>query len=205
MDTNKLIDEMTKDLEPTKHVGCCASRCVLWSLLSLAFVSTALFVMGGLRHNIEQALENPAFLMDNALILIAGLCATFATSHLSRPDTQIRKETYGLIGVSTLIWLELYLSSFLLAPNPSLEDALHNHADWVHFCMIDLSLMIILPTALLFYMIKKSAPVQPQLDRICNDIGHILIRCALVCANLVQLMRLPIYSYGISFPSHYSP
>jgi len=159
MDTDKLIEEMTKDLKSVKPIGCCSSQCAIWGLISLSFVAIALFTLGGVRYNLDQALQSPQFLLDNALLLISGFCATLAAANLSKPDTKIRKRTYALLSVSTFIWVGISLYSVLTAPDETLNNALHNHSGWVHNCVISLTMMITLPTALLLYLTKKSAPV----------------------------------------------
>jgi len=159
MDTNKLIDELTNDLQPVKRLPSPLTRSLTWASMALLFVAIMIYPLGGIRFNLNEALTLTSYLFENTLAFFAGLLASIAVFKLSIPDTQIHRSTILMITLSSLTWLGISLYNLAQASPESLTQAWYMHQGAVNHCLTDLLLMTFIPLGCLIYMIRKAAPI----------------------------------------------
>lgn len=155
MSDKKLIDDLTRDLEPVKPVACCMTRLCLWLPVLLFFI-LAFIYFEGLRPDRLNMLT-PAFILESLLLFLSGLLAAMAAFKLGIPDTKLRLPVIALLAVPTAIWLGLNIYTYIMSSAGQVMSELNHYDNFRHEILL-LTLMIALPAAILFYLIAKAAP-----------------------------------------------
>lgn len=167
-DTDELIEKLAKDLKPVRPLLPAPLRAGGVCAICLLAVFGALFAFAhGLRPGLAAKFAQPAFLLETAAMLAAGVAAAFAACTLCVPDTKIRWPARVALGIASGVWLGV-LGAALTAGFVSLALFLSGGHSLRDFgattagegnCLTDLSLLMVMPLAAAFFMMTRGAPV----------------------------------------------
>jgi hypothetical protein len=100
--TPDLINALTANLTPVRHLRPPLTRAACWLLLA-ALILTLLAISQGMRPDIAQRLQDPTFVVSMAGALLTGILAAVAAFMLSLPD---RSRVWLLLPAPALVlWL----------------------------------------------------------------------------------------------------
>jgi len=100
--TSDLIASLAADLEPVRRLRPPVTRAACWLLLA-AVVLTLLAISQGIRPDLAQRLQDPAFAVNIAASLLTGVLAAIAAFLVSLPD---RSRLWLFLPVPALVvWL----------------------------------------------------------------------------------------------------
>jgi hypothetical protein len=158
MDTSKLIDNLTQDLQPVKPLWAPIKRAILMSILALVFVTGMIALLGGPRADWLNVATNPLLISGDILMLAAGFMSCVAAFTLAVPDTKIRKPVIMLLGAATVIWIGicLYAAASL---TPQAIQAEITDIGKSSACVKALIFMSILPLVVSFFMAARAVPI----------------------------------------------
>jgi len=158
MDTSKLIDSLSKDLQPVRRLPAPVARAFILSLTALVLVTGMISFLGGPRADWVSVLQKPIFISGDILMLVAGFLSAIAAFTLAVPDTKIRKPVIVLLCTATVIWVVICLTAVASLTAQSF------HAEVTDIgksaaCFKALIFMSALPLAISFTMALRAAPV----------------------------------------------
>ena len=155
MDTNNLIEKLTKDLKPVRALPAPAFRAMGASFIGIIAVIVAVRAFHGPRIDVQAAMQNTDFIVGDLLMLVGGLLAAFAAATLVVPDTRLRYSVSVPLGLSTFIWLALSLHAMLHLTMNDMQAALHEN----NSCTQGLIFLSLVPIGLSLILALRGAPV----------------------------------------------
>ena len=157
MDTEKLINDLSRGLKPVKPLSSSRARAERFLLVALALVSIPFFWIGGFRPDIHDKLLTPSFVIETAVMALTAGLATFIAFRLNAPET--RMPQWARLGLSSCFFLLLTLAFWHLI-HTSRTALNHEHEVFglIHGCVINLALLVFMPAGFLFLSLKKGAP-----------------------------------------------
>ena len=165
MKTDDLINQLGKQAKPVKPLRSPLMRAMMW-LFVLSICMIAGIVIVGLRHDFFDMMMNPIFILEMTSLLIAGICASFATFQLSIPCEKVNPITWALLGISSLLLLTRMVICFIYAT----PESFMAYADGEIGIpvILDALAMSIIPAIVLFILIKKGAPIRSGLTAVAG-------------------------------------
>lgn len=152
-DLEQLVDELSGDAAPTRPAPHPYLLGLKWTLMAAAYLAVAL-AFSGLRPDLAQALQQPGYVAELLLLVLLFATATTSAALLAFPDLhQKRVLAYAPIVVFALLAVTLLLGALAdTAPLPahSIE------------CTLDISLVSLLPAALIFLAMRGYASTHPR-------------------------------------------
>ncbi len=160
MKTQDLIKQLVQDSKPVKRIAPYKIRLLLWFLISLGITLAAIFIWG-LRSDLSIRLYEWSFILEMLILFLMMLSASFSAFSLSVPGESSPRGLRLLACLSLFLWLGLiFLSTFLR----------QGHLGWSAKawlpgwgCMNHTLLLVILPTFLIFILLKRAAVLRPIL------------------------------------------
>jgi len=158
MDTSKLIDSLTQDLQPVRALRGPVTRGTIMSFTALVLVTGMIALLGGPRADWLTVLQNPVFMSGDILMLVAGFISAVAAFTLAVPDTKIRKPVIALLCTATIIWVGICLFAAVSVTAESFHAEITDIGKSAA-CFKALIFMSALPLIISFSMALRSAPV----------------------------------------------
>ncbi len=157
MKTDDLIDQLGEQAKPVTPLRSPLMRAMMWLfVLGLCMITGIVFV--GLRHDFLEMMTHPIFILEMSSLLIAGIMAVIATFQLSIPHEKVAPMTWVLLGSSAILLLARMAICFVMATPEGLMAYINSN---VGLPIISKSLaMSIIPGMVLFFLIKRGAPVR---------------------------------------------
>lgn len=157
---SNFIDGLADELEPVKPMGCPIRRIMPFIVFAAIYVA-ALVHFVGVRMDIEDKFADPAFLIENALMIIALVSAALCSSFLCVPDMRGHKWMIALPIGSVSIFA---LWSVIRAWSEGL------HMPHLHFdhCMGEGLFMAAVPLTMVLFMMRRGATTHPRLSALMN-------------------------------------
>lgn len=165
MKTDDLINQLGQKAKPIKPLQSPLMRAMLW-LFILGLCMMIGIVIVGLRHDFMDMIMHPIFILEMTSLLIAGICAVIATFQLSVPCEKVSPITWALLGISSILLLSRMAICFIYSTPESLA-AYANSTVGLPIITEALAMSII-PAAVLFWLIKKGAPVRSSLTAVAG-------------------------------------
>lgn len=165
MKTDDLINQLGTQAKPVKPLRSPLMRTMIW-LFVLSICMVTGIVMTGLRHDFMDMLMHPIFILEMVSLLIAGICAVIATFQLSVPCEKVSPVTWALLGISSTLLLTRMAICFIYA-TPEGFDTYFNSAVGLPIILEALAMSLI-PAIILFWLIKKGAPVRSGLTAVAG-------------------------------------
>jgi hypothetical protein len=198
MDTNNLINALSRDLQPVRRLQAPMLRATLLSFLAIIFVAGMIFILHGPRPDWAAVLQKPAAMFSDALMLTAGILTVLAAFTLSIPDTQIRKPVIRMLSFATIIWtgMCLYAAYHLRFHDIQAEfDSFQQSSA----CIKALIFMCAFPLAVSFLMAWRAAPIW------CGWTGYALTLSIASFSALGMRFLCPNDAYGHLLLWHFMP
>ena len=158
MDTSKLIDNLTQNLQPVRPLPSPIIRALIVSLVALALVIKMISILGGPRADWVSTLQNPLFVSGDLLMLAAGFLSAIAAFILSVPDVKIRKTVIALLCAASAIWAGICLYALASLTREGVQAEMADIAK-SSACFKALIFMLALPLIISFFMALRAAPV----------------------------------------------
>lgn len=155
--TERLISRLVADLRPITTLYRPVSRCILWCAATLMLVFVVVHYLGGLRPDIHLIWYKPFFVSDAILLLMACITASLAAFSFAIPDTTVQSSIKLLLVIATISWLFLCGRTFF-ASDVFAEIRLGDFGAGPRHCLMDLTIMLLAPLLLVFFMLRRGAP-----------------------------------------------
>lgn len=156
MRTEDLIKGIAADAKPVRRLASPGLRLAFWLLPTLAFTAMVAHMMG-LRPDIGQKLLEPKFVFELIAAFTTGVLAAFAALCAGYPGRPVWER------FAPLVPLALWLGSLgegcwrsIMRIDP---DGLHIKPDLI--CFPAILLVGSMPALLLFWMVRRGAPIAP--------------------------------------------
>jgi hypothetical protein len=153
-----LADRLAKNLKPVKPLAHPAVRAAGTAGFALAAVAACLAALGGPRKDWADMLRLPSVLETSVAMLGAAFSAALAAFILAVPDTKIRTPVRALLGLATVLWIEICMASVItLTPG----DITAEFSAWAasRACVAGLLIMTTVPLIFSFVLTLRAAPL----------------------------------------------
>ena len=154
MDTNELIEKLTRDLRPTKRLPSALFCFFVWAAVSALYILTIMQTSGGVRHAAPLAGGNISFLAENLLYAVAATAGVMAALRLRIPAEKIDARTRALLFTATGIWLLIILDTAVRAEDLPAHAHMYNDPR-VRRCLPILMAAAAAPVALMFALLRQ--------------------------------------------------
>lgn len=153
-DIEQLIAGLSKEAaaKPAPHPLALSLK---WIAAALAYLVVSL-ALGGLRPDLAQALQQPWFVAELALLLLLFLATAMSAALLAFPDLHQKKVLAYSPATIFAMFALLMLAAWLAIPAAALPE----HS-WQ--CTLSILLFSLLPAAGVFYAMRNLASTRPQL------------------------------------------
>jgi hypothetical protein len=179
MKTETLIHNLAKECEPVKPLGNPLVRFLKWAVATLVILAAGVFI---LRPDVSPSVSiTPTFLLTTAVMVGVSLTAALSAFIWTVPDIKSRK-FYLILATALASWLVLITYLFFTA------DLSNTHPG--PLCVKRIIMLSVLPSILLFYMLRKAAPLKPGMVGLLASLGVLLfsnLSVEFVCPNAVTL------------------
>lgn len=157
METDKLIKDLTNEVEPVKRIGGTFSRLASWFLASILCVGAGVALFG-LRPDANIAASTTLFYIEAAILIMLAVLSAAGAFILSVPAT----EKSSLQKCFPLIPLTLWAGTILYAVISEYEESGIRALNPGHgmVCLGEMFLFGALPGLFIFLMVKKAAPTK---------------------------------------------
>ena len=197
-----LINKLTNDLTQVKPVACCTHRFIL-ALAVILVCSLALFFMKGGLRLADNIIFTPAFVTESLLLCISGLLSGWAAFKLSIPDYRVRLPVMVSLLIPTFVWLSLNIWCYMMLKDRIAEQ--WSHIERFGIETVELTFLVAIPSAILFYLISRAAPVNKNLTAyavILSSASFGALAVRLTCgmndyAHLLFYHFLPVLALGL--------
>jgi hypothetical protein len=156
MNTNDLIAELARRAVPVTPLPSPGVRLLRWSALGACAAAAAVFIVGP-RANLGSAAATGAFARVFGLSLLTSVGAAFAALTLAIPGATRTPLVYR-VPAAVFALLIVLATAATWSAGHGLRDAW----PWMH-CAACVLAVALLPAALLWVMIERSAPLRPRL------------------------------------------
>ena len=162
MKTETLIHNLSLQCRPIRPLGHPVKRFLIWALFSILFLIAGVLIIGPANNVVWSGVPTPAFIFPALAMLFISLVCTLAAFVMSVPNEEARK--FSALPILVLIfWFGLMTYMFASA---DLEDSRPGL-----ICILRMIGLAAAPGALLFYMLRKAAPMRTGLIGLFAAIG----------------------------------
>jgi len=163
MKTETLIHDLALQCRPIKPIGHPLKRFVVWALSAVIILVAGVLILRP-PPEIWSHLANPIFVFPALVMLCISLVCTLSAFVLSVPDEQAKRfDKIPIAAVIFLLGLMIYMSVF-----SNLDDV---RPDLI--CVFRITGLALAPGALLFYMLKRAAPMRSWLIGLLAALGSL--------------------------------
>jgi hypothetical protein len=149
MTTEALIRDLAAELQPVRPLGRPLVRFGRWAAVAAAWVAGGVAVIG-VRADVVAVVRDPRFILHVAVPLVLAAVATVVAFLTSVPDRRSRWSALVPAAV-TAAWLLVVVLGVFLAGQ--------GHAGTGLKCLRNLLLLSLPPGLLLYFMLRKAAPL----------------------------------------------
>jgi hypothetical protein len=154
VNSDALIHALCADLKPVRRLGSLTVRMLLWSGATLAYVAASSYAWG-IRPDLSQALQRPAYMAENACLLLIFVLATRCWLQLGVPGVTRGWVTRALPISIYFVWALLVAVRW--APQAVGQAASLSGAS----CVYRMSGLTFAPALAAFSMLRNAAPLRP--------------------------------------------
>src|SRR4030095_8768936 len=162
MKTDTLIHNLSLQCRPVTPLGHPVKRFLIWALSSILFLIAAVLIMGPAYNVIWRGVSTAAFILPAVAMLGISLVCTLSAFVMSVPNEEARKIS-ALPILVLIFWFGLMT---YMVGSADLEDSRPGI-----ICIFRMIGMAAAPGALLFYMLRKAAPMRTGLIGLLAAIG----------------------------------
>jgi len=158
MKTKSLIDDLSKNLAPSKAIPKTVVR--TFQILAVALLGVgSIFILFSVRNDLHSIVDSPIFIFSGLVLVLAWTLASYSLSILQIPTIEDKKYLIlALLAVCTLVFV--YLVRGVFWGSAPIQEGL---APSGVKCSLDILFLSTLPGVLLFFLLRKGAPVQISL------------------------------------------
>jgi len=187
-ETNKLIEELSKNIESVKIF----SPFKLFLIWGISLIAVALFMVFVVRReDLWLKLQSGSFFSEIMFAFATGLFGALAASWLATPDVKQQK---------WVIWLPFLSLTFLMmlvAYQVVIQPVNITESDFGIGCAVDIFIFIMIPAVILLFILRKAASTHNILSSVVAVIsvasfGYLCSR--LICPNDI-LEHLILWHY----------
>ncbi len=191
-DTDDLITNLSRGLEPTRPMPNIDLAAGLWLLASAAWVIVVTHWYGPIRPNaLEQLAGNARYLLETLCGVAAIVLVSLAAFRAAVPGRLSRRFARWSVGL-TLLWLSCYL---LDLQYPALQPSMLGKRDG---CVFETLLYALPPMVTGFLVVRRLYPLQPVLTALGFSLAagmlpalYMQIACMYLPAHILQFHLLP--------------
>jgi len=154
MGSEEIVRSLARDLTPVRRLRGIEWRMLLWAGLALLFVSIGTWVLGT-RPDLSGKIRDPAYLLENGLLLLVFALSAWNAFHLSIPGAERGAAARMLPILLLLAWVCLIAGH---APDAMTPTAARVSA-WR--CVLKMSCLALAPAVAVVLMLRKAAPLNP--------------------------------------------
>jgi hypothetical protein len=177
MKTDILIHNLALECRPVRPIGHPLKRFLIWIISSVVLLAAGIIILSP-PHDVLSSVPTATFMVPAVAMLAISLICALSAFMISIPDQRARK--FNLFSITVLIaWFAL--TAYLFAMS-DLADSSHGL-----ICILRIIGLSILPGALLFYMLKRAAPMNTRMVGLIAAFGALAlggIGVQFVCPNL---------------------
>lgn len=155
-----LLETLVKDLTPVRPRRPAWQLVLVWSIFPIL---SALFVLWfrHVRSDVSLKMTDMMFMTENTLMLAASIMAAYTALWLSVPSLHVPRlaKATGVAAVGCWAVLLVYAGVHISASE--LTHHLQQELMDPHGCISCIMLLALLPSAVLFYMCRRAAPLRP--------------------------------------------
>jgi hypothetical protein len=160
MKTDDLIEALAAGTTPIRPRRLEAGL-ALWALpAAIAAFLGVIFVLGGVRPDLAQAVQGPTFWMKAAYTVLLALAGGWLFTRLGRPGTSTRAPMLTVIVLMAIAGL-LGWANYLTAPQAMRPHVLLGHS-W-KVCTANIVGLSLLTAPFIFWAARRFAPTRPTL------------------------------------------
>lgn len=160
MKTEILIGKLAQECRPVKPLGNPVIRFLKWAAATLVILSAGVLI---LRPDVSAFfLINPSFAFPAAIMLCVSLISALSAFIWTVPDEKNSRVGF-MLGTIILSWFGLI--AYLLVS----ADLADSHPGYR--CVLRTVILAAAPSILLFYMLKKAAPIKPGTVGLLASLG----------------------------------
>ncbi len=155
MMTHELIQQIARGVAPVRILPSPSRRLLSWFGAAMLCVATGV-VLIGLRPDVLRGTTTPQFALNCVAILLIAVLSAFAAFMMSVPDTA-KSVLVRIAPLSAVfVWSVLLAiqGRLVFAPGPHHYSAGHGLG-----CIRDILVLGAIPGALLFFLVRRAAPV----------------------------------------------
>lgn len=149
----KLIQALSEDIQPVTPPQPLVVRLIKWAVPSLLCGMIGFFTLG-FREEIFMNMSSIRFIIENILILIAGICMATAAFISSIPGYKVLPVII-LAVISSVIWAGIFLVSGNSIQGNLISTEVQNSRGML--CTMDVILLAVIPGIIIFIMLKRTA------------------------------------------------
>jgi len=192
MKTDQLIADLASRAEPVRVLAAPAIRLLTWftSAAVCALIGVALF---GVKPNLGEVIQQPSFAATAVLALGTTILAAAASLVLAIPGAERSAWLRGGAAVAAGAWGALTIAAVVLAGH-----GFAGAADWP-ICFLRVVAVAVLPTVLMWRMIRAGYPLKPRWSR------ALAAMAALTVGAIVVHFVCPIDDPAHGLLGHYGP
>lgn len=147
MKSKELINTLSTDLRPVKTLVYGLKNYIL--ILVIGFLSVLVSTtIAGVRPDIQDVVLTIPFLFQGLILLLLAILTTLSALQMSIPNLQTQ-ETKNIAITALATWLAFLIYFLLHSSNPV--------GGWGVSCAREIALNSIIPSAAIFFMIKRAA------------------------------------------------
>jgi hypothetical protein len=212
MNTDTLIHNLALQCQPVKPIGHPVKRFLIWAISSLLLIAAGVFFF---RPGPDfSVVSNPSFIFPAMAMLCVSLICTLSAFILSIPNKDTQRFNIVLIVVMAF-WFGLMIYMFA---STGLYDSRPGF-----LCIFRMTILAIAPAVILFYMLKRAAPMQSGLIGFLAALGsfafaglglqfichkstlgaHVLV-WHIIPLSVLALLGVAIGHWMFSWPEHRS-
>src|SRR5712691_10060633 len=158
MESEEVVRSLARDLKPVRRLRGVEWRTLLWAGFALSCVSIGTYALGA-RSDLSWKIRDPAYLRDNALLLLIFVLSARSAFHLSVPGAERSAGARTLPIAGLLVWVCLKAAGH----SPGTSDSLAGAAAWMNGwpCVLKMTCLALPPTLAVLFMLRKAAPLNP--------------------------------------------
>jgi hypothetical protein len=192
MKTDQLIADLASRAEPVRVMASPAARLLTWFAIAAVcgLIGVALF---GVKPNLGDAIQQPSFEATALLALGTTILAAAASLVLAVPGAERSALLRGGAAVAGVAWGVLAIAGVVLAGH-----GFAGAADWP-ICFLRVVAVAVLPTLLIWRMIRAGYPLKPRWAR------ALAATAAVTVGAIVVHFVCPIDNPAHALLGHYGP
>jgi len=162
MNTDTLIHNLALQCRPIKPIGHPVKRFLIWAISSILFIAAGVLFFRPAPD--FSVVSNPSFIFPAMAMLCISLICTLSAFVLSVPNKDAQR--FDIVPITIVIfWFGLMI--YMLA-SVDLDDSRSGD-----ICILRMIVLAIVPGAILFYMLRRAAPMQSGLIGLLAALGSL--------------------------------